>query len=701
MLGRITRWLLLATTLTPLIVYRQSFYPFVDGKVFFFRMLVVVAFVVWAMSVFTKSYRAIVMDRFRAVIQNRIVWLVGLFAISLLVSMAFALEPFRAFWGDMERGEGAVGSFFYIAFFFLCVMVFDKKDWIRFFGLSVGVGAILLGYGGYEFLVGVARPGSLFGNSAYFAAYLLFAITSALFLIREQYIKKGSLGREGWGLFVLALLFFGGIALTGTRGALLGAVAALFVVGAFLAQKKDMYVWKDVSFRKIFLVAVVIGILCGGIFIATREHAFWQRIPGLDRVAQISFLDTTFQTRLALWDTGARGVFENGAGRMFFGWGPEHTIFFYNTHLHPESFSYTEAWFDRAHNKIIDVALAQGLVGLAVYLGIWVAALFVLMRIGSFSLRMIFGFFGISYFTQNIFLFDSVVTYLFFFATLAFVICESMRGERWGVRSGDGEEKSKNMRGERWEIGGERSEVSGGGKEDGRTKRGLFFGAVGLLGATLVILWVWGTVIPYAQAWSYIQAKQSGEGVGEFLDVVDKVRAPYTIAQREIRMDLFDSVYRSGLWGAAAFSDLQESADDLFSELLEKEQHDTRLFLNGARTLLDSWRLGNRDEKTLEFAQGLSEKAVALSPHNPSLYYPLIETFLLKNDVDNALMYARSAFSLNQDVSFSGYYLVLTLLSDDVESNRDEIILLIEKLSQDEEFMKKKGEEILEIKNNL
>jgi len=675
MFDRVARWLLLATALTPLVVYRQSFYPFLDGKVFFFRTLIFLAFIAWGVSMFAKPNRVAMSVRLRGVMQNPIVWMVGLFIVSLLISTVFAQEPSRAFWGDMERGEGVVGILFYVAFFFLCAVVFDKKDWIRFFGASVVVGGVLLGYGCYEFFTGVSRPRSLVGNSAYFAGYLLFAITSACILIREQFIKKGSFGRMGRGLFVLAGLFFGGIVLTGTRGALLGAVVALFVVGVFLARKSDIYVWKKVSFRRAFLTLVAVGILCGGIFISTRENSFWQHIPGLDRVAQISFSDKTFQTRLALWDVGIKGVFENGAQKMFFGWGPEHTIFFYNSHLHPESFSYTDAWFDRAHNKIIDSTLSQGLVGLAVYLGIWVVAFFVLIRLKSFSLKMIFGFFGISYFIQNIFLFDSVVTYLFFFGMLAFLIWKDVGDGRMG------------------------DDGAGGGKM-GRLAQGKVF--VGIFGAVALVLWVWGVAIPYTQAWSYIQAKQSGKNVGEFLEIMEKTSSPYTVAQREMRIDFFDSVYRSGLWGTPAFFDLQKSADGLFFELLEKEQNDARLFLNGGRTLLDSWRMRNKDKETLLLAQDLLGKAIELSPNNPSLYYPLIETFLLRNDADNAIAYARHALSLNQDISFSKYYLVLAL-SSDIAGNRDEIVVLGQALVQDKDFMEKKGEElgkILEMAND-
>jgi O-antigen ligase len=109
--------------------------------------------------------------------------------------------------------------------------------------------------------------------------------------------------------------------------------------------------------------------------------------------------------------------------KLFLGWGPENFLVAWNQHFDPEIFFHDTASLDRAHNKLLDVLVMNGIFGLLAYLAIWIFAIKLTFTKGvPLSYQSALLFFGVSYFVQNLFVFDSVVTYTPFFAYLSFLI---------------------------------------------------------------------------------------------------------------------------------------------------------------------------------------------------------------------------------------------------------------------------------------
>ena len=85
--------------------------------------------------------------------------------------------------------------------------------------------------------------------------------------------------------------------------------------------------------------------------------------------------------------------------------------------MDPYFFSVSGETFDRAHNKIVDLLVMNGILGLLAYLSVFSAALIHLWQrkkkelINSLILISILA----AYFIQNLFLFDMPVAYLMFF----------------------------------------------------------------------------------------------------------------------------------------------------------------------------------------------------------------------------------------------------------------------------------------------
>ena len=82
-------------------------------------------------------------------------------------------------------------------------------------------------------------------------------------------------------------------------------------------------------------------------------------------------------------------------------------------------------FFDRAHNKIVDILVASGIIGLLSYLAIFATAFFVIFKNykEKFSLFSPFVLIALllGHFVQNIFSFDTINSYLIFFLILGFI----------------------------------------------------------------------------------------------------------------------------------------------------------------------------------------------------------------------------------------------------------------------------------------
>ncbi|MBU2633559.1 hypothetical protein KJ751_03615, partial [Patescibacteria group bacterium] len=214
--------------LLSLIVVDFLFFPFITGKNFFFRIMVEILFFLWVfVAVFDKKYRP-----------KKSPLLIAISATFFILVLAtfFGENIYRSFWSNYERMEGLVGQLHIFAYFLILTSIFRlKKDWKRFFGVMIGVSFVATIYGFFQFFGKAAihqsstRLDATFGNATYLAIFIIFHLfLISLFLVwfRQKWIRI-SLGV----LFALeALVMF----LTATRGAILGFLGGLFLMGLLM-----------------------------------------------------------------------------------------------------------------------------------------------------------------------------------------------------------------------------------------------------------------------------------------------------------------------------------------------------------------------------------------------------------------------------------------------------------------------------------
>jgi len=410
----IAKWIALGALflvpLTPLIVANGYFFPFITGKAFFFRILVEIAVCAWAvLACLDKKYRP------------KFSWIgatVVAFVVWMFIADAFALNSVKAFWSNFERMEGWVLLAHLLGFFFAMSTVLRVEEkWRAWFLTSLVVSLVISWYallqlaGSLQIHQGSTRIDATLGNSAYLAIYFLFNVFIALWLALTEKYKWLK-----WSLFSLAVIEAVLIFFTETRGTTIGLVLAL-ALAALLAV---MTAGKRVRGYAAGALALIL-ILAGGFYLA-RNSSFVQQNHVLQRIASISLADGS--TRFTIWNMAFKGILE----RPLTGYGQEGFNYIFNKYYDP-SLYHQEPWFDRAHNAFIDWLTAGGIPAFLLYLSLFGSALWLLWKSSELSRpeRIALTAALIGYAIHNLFVFDNLYSYVYFFAILALIDSQVFR----------------------------------------------------------------------------------------------------------------------------------------------------------------------------------------------------------------------------------------------------------------------------------
>lgn len=389
MFQQFARFWLYLVPFTLVLVLPGTFFPFIGGKYFAFRLLVTLATVCTAFGWAFEGEPLSLKERFWPVLKSPVtigfMFLTG----AILLATAFAYDPVAAFWSNYERGEGSFQFIHYLLFFVLMGGLFtERRHWKTMFWTSiVAAGGVAL-YGVLSALAptaflgpysGATDPflrrlasatrfqGSL-GNAAYVTPYFFFiaGYVAWLWHSAETRLKAAIFGTLG---ILLSGVFF---VLSGTRGTFLGAVAGLGIAALY-------YAWRRPRVRRYVLGAIVLGVLAFGGLFALRNNPHIASLPGA-RFLQIDLTQLTAQTRFWTWNSAFKGFKD----RPVLGYGPENfpvvfDKYFDSRHFVPGQAS--ETWFDRAHNIVLDYLATTGVVGLAAWLTFIVLIFFQIRRV--------------------------------------------------------------------------------------------------------------------------------------------------------------------------------------------------------------------------------------------------------------------------------------------------------------------------------
>ncbi len=198
--------------ITPLLVFKFSFFPFIAGKAISFRLIVELALLFFIVHVLFELGRGgasahAMLQYLKEKLKHPIVIAASLFALMMLLTALVGVNPTESVWSNFERGDGAFQVIHYALFFILAVLLFpDGKSVRRLLGfnilVSIPMSAYALGQliasdpqsfflaacGGGDF----CRVSGTLGNPSYLAAYLLFSLVSIVYLlfVHRKYLER-------------------------------------------------------------------------------------------------------------------------------------------------------------------------------------------------------------------------------------------------------------------------------------------------------------------------------------------------------------------------------------------------------------------------------------------------------------------------------------------------------------------------------
>ncbi|MEK9154587.1 MAG: O-antigen ligase family protein [Patescibacteria group bacterium] len=682
------KFFLFLTALTPLIITKGVIFPYIVGKMIFFRGSIEIAVILFASfitySIYFKrdfSFITNIKNSF-GFLKNPLFTALVLFFISLLISTIFSLNNYRAFWGDLERGEGFLGMLHFFVFLILTLLFFDKKDWLRFFKISLIAGFILAFYASLQYLGVVKfpfalepmeRPDSFIGNSAFLATHMFFLIMFAVIVFYNSlFIIRNSIFKKFWCYFSVLMIIFSAstIFITGTRGAILGlaiGIISLLVYFLIFGQKEfsEIKLPLKLNLRKLSLILMTLIFSSSVIFWLTKTNDFWQSVPGFDRLAKTAasdINDPSTQMRLLAW----KASFEAFKEKPLLGWGPENYIFAYAKHYDPAYAVYGETWFDRAHNKILDILVMQGIFGLLSYLAIFGAIFYVIFKKITQE-KLVFTFIAaaiLAYFIQNLVLFDQIVSYSTFFSVIGFLIFSSTRLSEENINQAMALKKNY-------------AELY--------LKLRLII-ILPLL--AFIVLLVYSLYAYHWVIYNQLQALRYSPGLGRIdlvLAELKKALYPYNFAQLNIRGQGLDTVYLGQYFYNEAYRNNPKfkSLGDLWisavEEILSREPYaDVRMNIREAE-MLD--QLAFNDSSLYDKVEKILMDALEKAPMRQELYYHLSVNLAKQNRFEEALKYSNYALSLNTNVTRAHFYNALVLAANGKDEEAKKELALAEELN--------------------
>ena len=471
--------------LTPLIVMADplpnTFFPFIVGKALYAHTLTEIAFGLWVVLILRyTAHRAP---------RSWLIIIFGVYVVVALLASIFGVSPQRSLWSTYERMQGFVDLAHWFAFTVVLTSVYRSwDDWRALLNFNLGVGFFfgLLGLSQkfdvsvLRFLETADRLDITLGNPTYVGAYMLVSVLIAAGLLAQSFMRPaqqtGSRALERrrkrgrrrqdrrevtvsweiwWRVFWVAaiLLYLWILYLSGTRGAVIGLGAGIVAFAAGYALWGRM---AQLRMAALIILGTVFGLAL--ILLLARNTTPFERLAAssvmLTRIADTGINDDSLRGRINSGLVGLRGF----AARPILGWGPENFTIAYDRHVTGDIVASASTSFDQAHNKLIEELTTKGVLGFLGYSAIWAYMAWVVVRRIREQGRQeqVFTLFVgaalTGYFVQNLFLFDTPGTVVWYIVLLGYVVYLETSSQT--ERAEEDSARAREVSGWRFALGG-------------------------------------------------------------------------------------------------------------------------------------------------------------------------------------------------------------------------------------------------------
>ncbi|MDD3101634.1 MAG: O-antigen ligase family protein [Patescibacteria group bacterium] len=627
----------------PLLVYQYTLYPYIFGKIIFFRILVEIIFAAWLfLAIYNKNYRP---DW-----KNPLVFSLTAFMGVLVLTMFTGIDISRSFWSTQERMTGVLTLLHFWAWFLTLTSCFKKwQDWRKLIWASL-ICSFLVGlYGlgqkiGLKFLLqndGASRMAATLGNSIFLAVYAMLHIFLAGSLIILEKVKLGKIFS-----FLILLLNFGIMLWAASRG-VLGAFGLSFLLLLsyliFTLRTKRL----KLIFIPIFILLILI--LVGGVFFCQTQKGKLWTVKAPVFIHRIVYLTGGVEERTIAWNAGWQSFKE----KPILGWGWENYNIIFNKYYNPYYLSLGQGntWFDRSHNQVVDLLALTGGVGIMAYLAVFGVIFWLLLRKRNTNkykiCGVLFACMFFAYFIQNLTVFDTPAPLIVFYFSLALVyfITTNKNLEKPEARNSKFETNLK---------------LKNQNSKSNQLPLPIFI--------FLIIIFLPWSIYKFNLE-PFIQSKAAVVGISASrvdlkagLDWYKKSLDKSVFTNPEIRTQLAKTIVEFPGQSNLDPMILQNGTDFVIKEFeksIQEHPRDVRNYLY----LGQLYNLGSKYNKTyLDRAEEILKKATGLSPKRQQVYFELGRTHLYKKEYEKSANTIQEAVNFDNKIGESYWNLATTYL---------------------------------------
>lgn len=364
------------------------------------------------------------------------------FGIVLIISGIFGFDVHNSFIGNIGQSLNIILILKLILFTFF-VRYFTTKD-VSFIRDIISVSfitSIIVAIIAYtdKSLISYSTGGSTIGNTSYLGAYLLFNFIFGIYLIyiyKKKWIKFLLVA----GLLIIAFnpVYFNNEIFRGivsfrdvldnpfkiigsANGAVIGLIVSVITIVLLSFNLFTNKYLKNIG--NILFISFMGAILTVGILFANPESKIHQW-----------YVQEKSPNRFVFWEIARSGFIE----RPLLGWGPNNYDYVFQKNFDArllDNNHYPELWVNQPHNIVWDYLVNTGILGLLAYLllfgSVIIYSLFLIYRenskyrfLGIVTVGILIG-----YFVQNLFVFDTITTYLMYFMIIGIISGISIKKE--------------------------------------------------------------------------------------------------------------------------------------------------------------------------------------------------------------------------------------------------------------------------------
>ena len=330
--------------ITPILFWKHYYFPFESAKLLSFLLVIELTLPFYLYTLFKQP-------RPLQHLKHPVVLALCAFMIIMGITSVFGVDPINSLIGSTRR---PLGFFVYLHLFFftfyLIEIFYQAPEWKnKLTNILIGTATLAAAYSLFEswllpsFVTFEGRTGSVFGNPIFFATFLIIPIFLALKCALE------SSGRNRYFFASASFVMCVGVILSGTRGAFLGLLSGVLILGLskWLKQTQDR---KKTAIQLLISFTILIGIL-----FCVRTLS-----PDNSKLYRLThFANASTDSRLRYWDIAISGLKD----APLLGVGLENFYTLADKQFTTNDYAITNAWPDKPHNAAIEWLVSTGLLG--------------------------------------------------------------------------------------------------------------------------------------------------------------------------------------------------------------------------------------------------------------------------------------------------------------------------------------------------